>query len=382
MSEFQLGQKLYAPTKTGNVKTWRAQVYCVVEDPQATATITITTQTKLDGKEVERHDVITEGKNLGKSNETTPYEQAVSEAESRYRKKLKDGYSTEIPTDTSQASSNALGLPRPMLAHPIDKVKKVEFPAHWQAKLNGHRALVTRRNGELMMYSRKGERITTMNHILTHLEDKVEEGIILDGELYIHGMKLQDIGKLVKKWRPESVNVQYHVYDMITDTPYSQRYEHLFTVIGLADVDWPVQLVTTICVEDMEKAQRLTDQAIEDGYEGGILRTPDKGYLAGFRSRQLLKMKTFDDAEFTVVDIIQGKTRHVNDVSLEVAILVCETSDGKRFEVTAHGDMYEKDRIWHERDNHVGRLVTVKYYDITKDGIPFHPVALQWREDI
>ncbi len=140
MTEFQLGQTLYAPTKTGNVKTWRARVH----NDGDSATIEIITSTKLDGKEVVRQDVISEGKNIGKANETTPYEQAISEAESRYRKKIKQGYKDEIPTDTSKAYTNALGLPKPMLAKPIKDAKKVKFPAHWQPKLDGHRALVNK----------------------------------------------------------------------------------------------------------------------------------------------------------------------------------------------------------------------------------------------
>ena len=382
MSDFKLGQKLYAPTKTGNIKTWRAQVYCVVEDPQATATITITTQTKLDGKEVERHDVITEGKNLGKSNETTPYEQAISEAESRYRKKIKDGYSTEIPTDTSKANCNALGLPKPMLAHPIDKVKSVEFPAHWQAKLDGHRALVTRRNGELIMYSRKGEPITTMGHILDHLDDRVEEGMILDGELYVHGMRLQDIGKLVKKYREDSLKVRYHVYDMMAEESYTHRLSKLRITLSYDNQDVPAFVVPTIIVDGMEMAQELTEEAIEQGYEGGILRTPDEKYIAGFRSRQLLKIKQFDDSEHTIVDVIEGKDRICNDTHLKVALFICHTPEGVEFECTAFGDQHEKDRIWHERENYIGKTLTIKHSGYTKENKPWHPVALRLREDI
>lgn len=380
--QFKLGQKLYAPTKTGNVKTWRAEVFGTPTEQPSDATIEITTQTKLDGKEVVRHDVITEGKNLGKSNETTPYEQAVSETESRYRKKIDQGYKTEIPTDTTKANDNAMGFPKPMLAHPIDKVKVVEFPAYFQPKLDGHRAIVTKKDGKMVMYSRQGKPITTMAHILSHLEDTVEEGMFLDGELYLHGEALQNIGSLIKKYRErESENVVYHVYDIMMDEPYTQRWEKLRIIVGIANFT-PARLVPTMVATSMHEAQVFSEDAIKQGYEGGILRTPDKGYLVGFRSRQLLKIKKFDDSEHEIVAVKEGKDRLCNDVDLKVAVFVCHTPEGQEFECTAMGDMHEKDRTWHDRESFVGKTLTVKHSGYTKDKKPWHPVALRLREDI
>lgn len=376
---FKLGQKLYAPTKTGNVKTWRA---CVVGcDTSPMATIEITTQTKLGGKEVERRDEIMEGKNLGKSNETTPYQQAVSEAESRYRKKIDQGYQADIPTDTTKANDNSMGFPKPMLAHPIDKVKLVEFPAHFQPKLDGHRAIVTKKDGKMVMYSRQGKPITSMGHILSHLDKKMSEGEFLDGELYLHGVELQSIGSLIKREQAGSENVAYHVYDIMMDEPYTDRWNKLREIVGIANFT-TARLVPTMIAYSMDEAQIFTEDAIKEGYEGGILRTPDKGYLTGFRSRQLLKIKKFDDSEHTIVDVVEGKDRLCNDVNLKVACFVCETPDGQQFEVTSMGDMHEKDRTWHNREFFIGKTLTVKHSGYTKDKKPWHPVALRLREDI
>ena len=377
-----IGQTIYAVTKTGNVKTWCAEVFGTPDEQPSDATITITTQTKLGGKKVVRHDVITEGKNLGKSNETTPYQQALSEARSRYNKKMDQGYRLDIPTDTTKANDNAMGFPKPMLAHPIDKVKEIEFPAHFQPKLDGHRAIVTKKDGVMVMYSRQGKPIITMGHVLSHLEDTVEEGMFLDGELYLHGEALQNIGSLIKKYRDgESEKVVYHVYDIMIDEPYTQRWDKLRIVVGIANFT-PARLVPTMIANTMEEAQVFTDDAIKQGYEGGILRTPDEGYLAGFRSRQLLKIKKFDDSEHVIVDVIEGKDRIVNDIELKVACFICETPEGQTFEVLAMGDMHEKDRIWRNREKFVGKILTVKHSGYTKDKKPWHPVALRLREDI
>ena len=375
---------MYGVTSKGAIKTWQAKAYGTPPEQPSDATIEIITQTKLDGKKVVRTEVITEGKNIGKANETTPYEQAVSEAESRYRKKIKKGYSTEMPTDLTKADMNALGLPKPMLAHPIHKVKQVEFKegeTYIQPKFDGHRALVTRRDGTLMMYSRGGDEIITMGHILEYLEDKIDEGEIRDGELYLHGELLQNIGSYIRKYRKGiSETIIYYVYDTMMDVPYTQRLAKLR--MTLANSKGPVFLAPTEAVGSMEEAMAFRNRAIADGYEGAMLRCPDEGYQAGFKSRTLLKLKTFDDSEHRIVDVVEGKDRIVNDVDLKVACFVCETPEGKRFEVTAHGDMYQKDRLWHEREQHVGRLVTIQHSGYTKEGKPWHPVCLRFREDI
>lgn len=383
----EIGVTLYAVTKTGNVKTWRCEVTPLQD---GSAELSIITQTKLDGKEVIRRDVIMQGKNLGRSNETTPYEQALSEATSRMNKKRDQGYKTEIPTDTSRAGTNALGFIKPMLAKPIDKVKKVTFPAHWQPKLDGHRAIVTREGGKMLMYSRQGKLITSMDHILDYLEPHFKEGTTVDGELYVHGEMLQNIGSLIRRKQEESERVMLYLYDLVCDMPYSCRLVELTDLLSCYE-DYgrgPVRLLDTLRVDSMQHAQTLTERVIEQGYEGGILRLEGEGwekgggYEAGFRSNYLLKIKNFDDSEHTIVDVIEGKDRIVNDTHLKVAVFLCVTPKGKEFECTAFGDQYEKDRIWHNREDFIGKVITVKHSGYTKEGKPWHPVALRLREDI
>ena len=375
-----IGTTLYGVTSKGKVKTWRCDVRDNGDD---TATLSITTQTTLDGKAIEREELITEGKNLGKKNATTSYQQAMNEAASRCRKKVKKGYRTEIPTDLTKADSNGLGLPHPMRAHPVHAVNKVEFKegeTYVQPKFDGHRALVTRQNGVLVMYSRGGDYITTMGHILKHLEDRVEEGEFLDGELYLHGELLQKIGSYIRKYRPGiSEKIVYYVYDTILDVSYTQRYDVLRR--KLLSSDGPVFLAPTSLADSMDDAMVFRDRVIAQGYEGAMLRCPDKGYEAGKKSRTLLKLKTFDDNEFKIIEVIEGKDRIVNDVHLKVAIFKC-MSKGGIFDVTAHGDMYDKDKAWYERAKYPGKMLTVKHSGYTKDKIPWHPVALRLREDI
>ena len=151
-----------------------------------------------------------EGKNKGKSNETSAEEQAAKEVKSRWLKKIDEGYK---PMKKSSKQDDTIYLP--MLAQPYDK-KKVKFPCFVQPKLDGIRALYYR--GAL--WSRKGKMFTTLDHIVSDLKDI---DVVLDGELYSDKGSFQEICSWVKKKSSKTSLIKYIVYDLISDSDYSVR---------------------------------------------------------------------------------------------------------------------------------------------------------------
>ena len=81
---------LFGLSSTGKMKQWSISVdiddnnYGVITTAHGYVEQTITVN----------HKHINKGKNIGKANETTPYEQAISEAQSTYNKKIDDNYNT------------------------------------------------------------------------------------------------------------------------------------------------------------------------------------------------------------------------------------------------------------------------------------------------
>jgi DNA ligase-1 len=374
-------ETLYALTKTGKVKVWSVEVKKVDKD---TAIVEMTSQNGIDAKEVVRQDKITEGKNIGRANETNPATQALLEAQSRINEKLQQGYTSKIPKANATHNLNALGFLQPMLAHPIDKVKDIKFPCHIQPKLDGHRALVTKdSNGNLVMFSRKGIKIDTMGHILKEIKG-LKKGDYLDGELYVHGKKLQDIASLIKKYRPrESEKVKYHVYDMITPGEFGDRYDELKKVLSVSKFKREsITIVSTGYMYSMEAALVFADACIDEGYEGAILRPGGSEYEPGVRSRNLIKIKKFDDSEHLIIDVQPGATVDIQGTTYTPAIFVCQTPTGKTFEVMSHGTYPEKCKILKAKNKYTNKYITIKHSGYTKDGIPWHPVALRLREDI
>lgn len=371
---------LYAKAKTGATKVWSIRV----DESHATGTVKIKIEHgKLNGKFVEAFETVTDGKNIGKINETTPFEQAVSQALSKWKKQMDRGYNIDLPQDEQVHNTNALGLVQPMLAISLDKIKKpLPDTIYIQPKLNGHRALVGYVDGKIKMWSRRGKWITSMDHILEGLDGALGINMVLDGELYIHGSELQDLGSLIKKKQLGSEKVEYHVYDLIkmgySETMFPERLELLNRVtrnLFLDGIKSTVRVATHECKSN--QIQAFFRNFVNQGFEGAMLRLPTQTYEPGFRSRGLLKVKEFADGEWKVKNIVRGIPKMVDGMEHDIAILDCGT-----FRVVAPGTVGEKDHVWRDRVNYIGKLITVQYAYLTNEGVPFHPVALQWREDV
>lgn len=117
---------LYGKASNGKVKKWDIQVRL---DETGIPEI-YNTHGYIDGLQADEVKKIKEGKNIGKKCETTPWEQAVSEAESKWKKKQDKGYGL---------SPDELKDPiLPMLAQKYNERKhKIKFPCLVQPKLNG-----------------------------------------------------------------------------------------------------------------------------------------------------------------------------------------------------------------------------------------------------
>ena len=154
------------------------------------------------------HRKTCKGKNIGRSNETTPEDQAIKEAESLVTEKLKEGYfKTKEEAETEETLF-------PMLAKDYSKEKKKIDWKYWvwaQPKLDGMRCLVTVNQGTVNLKSRDGRDITTMKHIQEAFKSATDG--TYDGELYAHGYSFQQNMEFIKKWREGkdgSIQIKFH----------------------------------------------------------------------------------------------------------------------------------------------------------------------------
>lgn len=372
----QFSEVLYTTHSNGQIGSWEIEVF----DMHPVKTVVTATKV-IGGKPVVTEGFTEEGKNIGRANETTPLEQAIAEAKSKVNKKLDKGYTHQMP-DRGGKATNALGFMRPMLAQPIEKVKGWEFPAAGQPKMDGHRMLATEQDGQVVLYSRQGK-VVSVEHIRLALQEALDagywDGTPLDGEVYAHGETLQRISSWVKKPKPESEKLVYNLYDMMRDVDYSLRLNNIRQLCRNITSE-KVQVTETITLFSEQDLDDLHAKYIGMGYEGTIVRQGRFGYEDGKRSKSLMKKKDFQDAEFEIVGVEEGKPNL--RLGKRVGIYRCVTKDGKEFTVTSPGDATEKHSHAENGVTNIGLMLTVKFFNYTPDGVPFHPVALRVREDI
>ena len=372
---------LYKLTSTGKVQVWNIGV---LEQDGVVSIETVYGQ--IDGKKQIASEVITEGKNIGRANATTPFEQACAEATSRWELKQKKHYVQNLDeAEAGEVSAEFVaGGVAPMLAFPFDKQgHKITYPCYVQPKLDGHRCIAMVIDGKATLWSRTQKRINSMPHIVRELEKLFPEiNVVLDGELYNHDYRdrFEELTSKIRKDAPAPGHevVQYHVYDVVTDGPFAARKDILDTLALLvaATDTKSVTAVYTAKVLDEADLMDMFGIFVEQGFEGAIARNA-KGLYKNKRSYDLQKIKEFDDAEFTVVAVEEGRGKMAGK-----ALFVCETSTGETFRCKMVGALDDLAQYLQEPDKWIGQDLTVKFFGYTNGNVPRFPIGLRFREDV
>ena len=176
-----------------------------------------------------------DAKNVGRANATTVDEQVLAEVAAEYTKKEYQGKYHQ----TTTWAKNGAKFYECMLADKYDAKKHNKFPYCSQPKLDGVRCLVSKDG----MQSRNGKPIISAPHIREALEPffQAHPDVVLDGELYNHDLKndFEKIISLARKTKPTTADleeskemIQYHVYDVIDDKPFTDRLGFINLNIG------------------------------------------------------------------------------------------------------------------------------------------------------
>ena len=332
----------------------------------------------VDGKKV-TNTRSCKGKNIGKSNETTPTTQAIKEAASKTEQKLNEGYFLSL----KEAEEEVVILP--MLAkdykkesHKIDWTK----PVYVQPKLDGMRAIGVE---DSVLRSRKGQEIGTLRHLHKELKRlrSCLDGLTPDGEVYAHGLSFQENMKLIKKYRKgETEKVHYHVYAIIENVGFETRKNHLELVFFMMDFQY-IGLVPTYRIKNEEELKKFHQRFLAEGYEGTIIRYGEEPYKVNGRSSNLLKYKDFLDTVATIVDVIPSDKRP----GLGTFILKWPGARGHRYgnDVIGCGMKFshtEREEMLRNKEKYISKAAELRYFEETDGGIPRFPVCYGIRLDV
>lgn len=396
---------LYKKDNSGNIRQW--SIY-VTENQDNTGTINIESGI-IDGQKVPQSIIITEGKNIGKKNETTPILQAHLEMQSRIAEQVKDGYVGSLD-DVKESGTKGSGCPQAMLAKTYDPTKKQSGSKDLkgyeienqlvgiQRKLDGVRRLLHLTSTSCIMYTRGGDEMNTLPHIALALVKRFNEikasdskyanlnEIWLDGEAYSHVLTFNKVNGITRKGaktqedRDNALKIHIHLYDVISNAGYDKRAE--FLSLFKTEYSHPLETEYIIATEQVLKDKH--DQYVSEGYEGLMVRILNKPY-ENKRSQFLLKYKAFDDSEFTIIGYNESTETGKLGTFIMKMDKVAYDRNGKlitQFKATAVGP--DEDTIWalQHADEYIGKKGTVHYFGRSEYSVPRFPRFKDLRFDL
>lgn len=354
---------LYKQTKTG------ATQVCNISTIDNIITVEFG---QLDGA-MQTKTTTCKGKNIGKANETTDLQQAQSEAQSKWEKKKKSGYSEDISAPVTVQLPMKVGI-----------WESKRFPetgvVYSTPKYNGVNGVYRRESNELKLYSRGGDEYPG----IPHLEDEIHQIMdILDsnelnGELYIHNEHLQDITSAVKKPKELSKKLTFVIFDIAdSQLDYHRRRIKLLGLeldITNGHIPEPQHIVfsTGIVCNSLKDVEGHYAYCMASNLEGTVLKLPEAKYQHNVRSSHMWKYKKTLDGEYKVTSFNLDKNDH--------PVYTCITPEGLEFKVKRKGTAEERLSDAVIADSNIGKWLTIEYETLSKDNKPLKPVGLSFRD--
>tara|TARA_X000001036_G_scaffold150423_1_gene142847 strand:- start:17387 stop:19483 length:2097 start_codon:yes stop_codon:yes gene_type:complete len=292
------------------------------------------------------------------------------------------------------------------------ELKISEPPIDWWAseKWDGIRALW---DGEKIISRGSG---VGKPKVYTYIPDwfklTLPPGIALDGEIWIGRGFFQKTSRLStlkpgKSYTEEQINniwagkedppVIFKVFDIPTEkSPFEQRMKLLQTVVKDRKTCWeqltysgkkvfPLQFTEQVKIKTMEQLINLYSRLTSQGAEGIMIRAPGSPYELK-RSKYMLKYKIKEDAECIVRGYTMGEGRLKGLLgSLNCEIIKDSKPSGIFTQIgTGLTDSQRENYVisGHPESIPIGSIVSFSYMEMTKDGIPRHPVYRGIRDDI
>lgn len=301
---------------------------------------------------------------------------------------------TELSEIFGEVATNQAGIIKPMLAKQESKLTNRKIlDKEWlcSRKLDGVRCLMYWDGKQVRTASRGGENYDPATSHLRENEQLIEffeshPSIILDGELYRHGKTLQQISGAARmeKNAYDCDWLQYWIYDMYDtanpDMTALKRQCFLNEYCLCADSensDSDIQLVEQKIVSKEENIWKLHDQYVSEGFEGCVIRNPDKPYKPNGRTNDMIKFKNYKSEDFKVVGYELGR-RGSEDMTF-----ICELKDGRTFSAMPVGDRAVKEEyVENFESKYKDHFAECTYFNYSNDGIPTQPKMRVFRFDL
>lgn len=249
---------------------------------------------------------------------------------------------------------------------------------YYSRKLDGVRCIIRKEGTTVKAYSRSGKEFHTLQNVLDDAA-KISGDFVLDGELCLASSgttdDFQGVMKEIRKNDHTIPNPLYYAFDYlsleefdskVSETTFGNRIKML--TVKAFSVDSTINVLPQMQITSIEQVQDLLKEADDLGQEGIIIRKDDT--YKGKRSKDILKVKSFHDAEYTVKAIESGRIRHiVNGSEVESTMLSNVIIEHKGNEVGVGSGFSIEERIRFQADPTliIGKVLTVQYFEESKN---------------
>ena len=301
-------------------------------------------------------------------------------------------------------NTHADGAFIPMLCKTLEDNKPFEKGTYFgQWKINGERCIITAEvekglfeTIKLHYRSREGvdwtDKLSYLDdYLLPCIPEEIinimaEEGVALDGELYLPGYGINEINSFIKNTElPQHYKLQFWLYDIcIENMSAKNRQNHIDDFLlgkvhrskihtkeeHLNNTDRLVVLPNFDC-SNINEAILRRDTFISLGFEGLVIRKTDAEYqFGGKRNNSMLKFKKKEDGLFTIVDIVPEGIKRSN---LGKFVLKNDIND-ELFECTYNAPHSAQEEILANKDKYIGHYKALVEFR-ERSGVsqvPFH----------
>ena len=287
---------------------------------------------------------------------------------------------TEVPLGYDSATKRAKTIWKnantkattvlPMLANKWeDRQKYISEPFYVQPKLDGVRLLVSKDGG----ISRTGKIIPGTEV----LGKGLEPGQYVDGEAFDPNLNFEE---LTSTFKTDPLKLKFHVFDFFDlkaealardKMTFEQRWEYVKDSIHNPHYEY----VKTTLVKSKKDLPLMHQKHVEEGHEGTMIRDRFSVYEVGQRSNYLLKHKDFQTEEY---EITGAKTGHGRDA--DAVVWVCKTQDDREFTVRPEGTIIQREEDYKNHKKYIGKMLTVRFQNLTAIGVPRFPVGVVIRD--
>ena len=252
----------------------------------------------------------------------------------------------------------------PMLANKWeDRQKYISEPFYVQPKLDGVRLLVSKDGG----ISRTGKIIPGTEI----LGEGLKEGQYVDGEAFDPNLNFEE---LTSTFKTDPLKLKFYVFDFFDLKKLTMTFEERLDVAkSLSNPHY--EYVETFSVKKHTDMNGFHKMFMQQGYEGTMIRDKDSVYEVGQRSNYLLKHKDFQTEEY---EITGAKTGHGRDA--DAVVWVCKTQDDREFTVRPEGTIIQREEDYKNREKFMGKMLTVRFQNLTALGVPRFPVGVVVRD--